>query len=94
MRMRPCTACAERKVFGGGVKFRSDVAFMGRVYFANDPDSDEETAELEARVAKLEKIVGAMVACQPSDPLGDLARAEARFDAGKCRRVPGAPNDE
>jgi hypothetical protein len=55
-----------------------------------DADRKREIAVLEKRVADLEKIVARMetvesamketLACHPSDPLGDLARAEAHFD--------------
>ena len=46
----------------------------------------ERCEELEARVKKLEALVDEMVACQPSDPRGDLARAEKSFDEGAGKR--------
>lgn len=69
-------------------RFSEEVVFEKRVHFMAQPASEEavEIAALKVQLAELKAMVYEMVACQPSDPLGDLARAEAHFE-GKARKV-------
>lgn len=57
----------------------SEVTFEAPVRFAGGTVDLTAIEELRTRVEKLEATVDEMVACQPSDPRGDLARAEKRF---------------
>ena len=76
--------------------FRSAFGFVSsgltKLVTGREP-KDGKVAKLEARVKELEKIVGEIVACQPSDPLGDLARAEAHFESSRKMKR-SEPEDE